>query len=811
MVISLDRFMERLYESTLLSPIELRVFLDEFPPSTHPTDSDELARLLIRGKRLTPYQAAAIQNGDQDRLVLHEYDLLNRLGAGGMGEVFLAIHRRLQRTVAVKVISGDFLHGAPDAVDRFFKETLATGLLSHSNIVGASDAGEDKGVNYLVLEYVDGRSLSELLEEGPLSIEEAGWYVLQAARGFAHAHANGVVHRDVKPGNLLISRDGILKINDFGLARFTEANSLKILTASPSDEDLTRSDVFLGTYSYTAPEQALDPRDASPQSDIYSLGCTLYRAVVGRAIYKAETLMMTALAHRENPIPSLRADRGDASKELDDLFQRMVAKQPCDRFESMQEVVEALEACGPWEPVTTNAVEQFPSYAVDIPLRDRKSEGASPSTGNYSGPDADTRIAKRGEIFEGDSLKAGNTTGDAQHSSRLRVALISFVLLVPLLALLGSWKAGLLSGSAVPAATVAVNPGTADPGAVISGTGASNDSPAVPFASAPRSTPTANLQFIKAGQLTIGAGRKINAIGFMADSHLLYVVVPGGIELWDHQESKLVSSHPIAEIEEIKCASYDSESQRLVVGGRNGDVRMLEIHEKSDSVWSSIDNVIIAVNQVCMLPGGKQVFCVTNTELFLLDLDRAQKLQRASLTAENVQGIHDASISSDGSTAVLGCRNTNIVLWDIDNWRQKTIANTSFGSGKKVMRVAYAPDDESYFGGVFSSPDPSIMVQQFDIQGKLLNNFGMTPGSPIKTLAILPKYDLLISGIGSRLVGWNIKNGERIKSGHADFDVECLAVDESGLVAVANGTWTVGSYPGLVQLFRLEETANESP
>jgi serine/threonine protein kinase len=258
------------------------------------------------------------------------------LGAGGMGQVYLAEHRHMKRRVAIKILSPEAMLSEA-AVKRFQREVEAAARLTHPNIVRAYDANEQNGVWHLVMEYVDGSDLAAVVQDrGPLPVAEAAHYIVQAARGLAYAHAAGIVHRDIKPANLLVDRDGVVKILDMGLARFdSEPESL--------DHQLTRDGQVMGTIDYMAPEQAANTRAADARSDIYSLGCTLFRLLTGESIYAGETLVAKLLAHQTAPVPSLCPHRPDVPAELNSVFQRLVAKSPGDRFATAQDVATALQ------------------------------------------------------------------------------------------------------------------------------------------------------------------------------------------------------------------------------------------------------------------------------------------------------------------------------------------------------------------------------------------------------------------------------------------------------------------------------------
>ena len=264
--------------------------------------------------------------------VLGDYVLLGKIGAGGMGMVFKARHVRMDRIVALKVLPRNMMKH-PEAVDRFHQEDKAAAQLFHPNIVTAFDAGEDSGVHFLVMEYVDGQPLSRLIKEhGPFNVDKAVDYILQAATGLQSAHDRGMVHRDIKPSNLMLDVDGVVKLLDMGTARYGQ----------DQDENLTKSGVIMGTVNYMSPEQAKDPHSVDHRCDIYSLGCTLYYLLLGKVIYEGD-MIQTLMAHANSPIPSMSAQNSEIPIWLDDIFARLVAKNPDDRYESLGEFRQDLQ------------------------------------------------------------------------------------------------------------------------------------------------------------------------------------------------------------------------------------------------------------------------------------------------------------------------------------------------------------------------------------------------------------------------------------------------------------------------------------
>jgi WD40 repeat protein len=267
-------------------------------------------------------------------LASHErYRIVRLLGEGGMGAVYEAEHSVMQRPVALKVIHRAFTANAA-AVERFRREVRAAARLSHPNIVAAYDAEHAGDRHFLVMEFIKGVSLARLVKErGPLPIAEACDCIRQAALGLQHAHERGMVHRDVKPDNLIRTPDGVVKVLDFGLAA---------LTAERGGHGLTEVNTLMGTPDYMAPEQAEDPRGADIRADVYSLGCTLYFLLTAQVPYPAATSLAKVLAHRERPAPSIRQARPETPPELGAVLARMLAKKPEDRPQTPGEAAAAL-------------------------------------------------------------------------------------------------------------------------------------------------------------------------------------------------------------------------------------------------------------------------------------------------------------------------------------------------------------------------------------------------------------------------------------------------------------------------------------
>jgi tRNA A-37 threonylcarbamoyl transferase component Bud32 len=269
---------------------------------------------------------------------LGPYALLEKLGEGGMGTVYKALHVRLKRQVALKVLPRERMND-PAAVARFHQEMEAVGKLDHPHIIRATDAGEAEGWHFLVMDFAAGVDLSHLVRRcGPLPIAEACELVRQAALGLQYIHEHGLVHRDVKPSNLLLTDAGQVKVLDLGLAR--------LLRKEARDDRVTASGEVMGTADYMAPEQAVDSQKVDIRADVYSLGCTLYKLLAGQPPFgdpEHSSRFKKMMAHAQEPVPPIRDRRPDVPVELAAVLDHLLAKAPANRPPTPGAVVLALE------------------------------------------------------------------------------------------------------------------------------------------------------------------------------------------------------------------------------------------------------------------------------------------------------------------------------------------------------------------------------------------------------------------------------------------------------------------------------------
>jgi eukaryotic-like serine/threonine-protein kinase len=265
-------------------------------------------------------------------LIAGRYELLELIGRGGMSSVWKAHDRLLDRTVAIKVLHEQFTQDE-EYVERFRREARSVAQLSHPNIVTVIDRGEEGGRQYIVFEYVEGENLKQVIERtGPVPVRDALLLSLQMARALGFAHDRGLIHRDVKPQNVLMNEDGQAKMTDFGIARSVDV------------EGVTITGTVLGTSEYIAPEQARGQR-VDALTDVYSLGVVLYELLTGGVPFQGENFVAVALKHVNEPAPSVLERRPDCPPRLGMAIERAMAKRAETRFQSMDELVAELEAC----------------------------------------------------------------------------------------------------------------------------------------------------------------------------------------------------------------------------------------------------------------------------------------------------------------------------------------------------------------------------------------------------------------------------------------------------------------------------------
>ena len=335
-----------------------------------PSSPRKLAVRLIRAGVMTTFQAEQFLQGKHKGFRLGNYRIIDRLGTGGAGLVYLAKHEVLKKRFAIKVLP-PVCAADPGVLERFRREARAAAALDHPNVVQVYDFREEDGMSYLVMEYIEGPSLQQLLHRrGRLDIATACEYARQAALGLQHAHEIGLVHRDVKPGNLVVDPTGTVKVLDLGLARYEDEQD-----KGDSLTQMYNSNQVLGTSDYLSPEQALSLHDVDGRADIYSLGATLYALLTGKPPFPDGSIAKKLMLHQTATPTPVHELRPEVPSDLSDLIAKMLAKKPDDRFATAGVVALALTR---WAETASRSVLQ-PSNQTLTEIR------IDPTTGLFAG------------------------------------------------------------------------------------------------------------------------------------------------------------------------------------------------------------------------------------------------------------------------------------------------------------------------------------------------------------------------------------------------------------------------------------------
>ena len=333
---SIEAFLELGYKSGLLEKKVVEEYRQRGSQAELSAETPgQLAHAMVRDGLLTDFQADSLLAGKWRGFVINDkYKLLQKVGAGGMGSVYLCEHIHMRRRIALKVLPLSMAKDA-EAVERFYREARAVAALDHPNIVRAHDIDHEDDLHFLVMEFIDGSNLFDIIRRhGAMAVARAAHYIRQAAMGLQHAHEAGLVHRDIKPGNLLLDRNGLVKVLDLGLARFF----------NEEEENLSGNQEVgnvLGTADYLAPEQVADSR-VDIRADIYSLGVTFYYLLSGKSPFHSGTISQKLIWHQVRQPKPIRSHRPEIPEDLAMVLEKMMAKDPAERYQTPIEVAEAL-------------------------------------------------------------------------------------------------------------------------------------------------------------------------------------------------------------------------------------------------------------------------------------------------------------------------------------------------------------------------------------------------------------------------------------------------------------------------------------
>ena len=683
-----------------------------------PETAEQLAQRLILDGLVTRFQAGQLLLGRWQGFTLGKYRLLERLGEGGMGAVYLAAHIHMRRRVAIKVLPPDKCK-EPAALERFYREARAAAALDHPNIARAHDVDHEGRLHFLVMEYVDGASLQDIVaKSGPLPVPRALHYLRQAALGLQHAHESGLIHRDIKPGNLLVDRQGVVKILDMGLARFFADKS----------DNLTKeldAQSILGTADYIAPEQAMDSHSADIRSDLYSLGFTGYFLLTGTTPFGDGSAAQKLIWHQTRQPKPLRELRPEVGEEVAAILAKLCAKAPAERFATPKEAAEALRPFIPADvpnpppdempqlcPAASGSGVVDPHHSVRI----SRDNGASPPSGILpKASHAPTTLAPRRKIVQVsrdqlEDLRRESPKDPAisapRRANRAMIVVVALAISVLAVAGLFFW----IGLTALPSKGTEVA-----------------SRPAVKPAPQPVNKPNEKLLELLPGELRRFEGHTaaVDRLAVSPDGRMLATVAfDKTVRIWDTKTGNELfrcqghtgnvswvawspdGKHIVSSGKDKSCRLWDVTTGKEVrsfeghtgaVGGvsfaPNSSTFASGAQDKTIRFWSvatgaelrRIDTPAV-VHSLAYAPDGKHVLAAGwEDPVRWWDADTCKEVRRL----EGHQGhVYTVAISPDGHRALTGGTDKVVRLWDLDTGQELRQLE---GHTDHVWNVAFSP------------------------------------------------------------------------------------------------------------------------
>jgi serine/threonine-protein kinase len=686
------KLIDRLRESGLLDAGTVNELAQL--PQAEEADPRPLGKILFDRGLLTRYQLNRLANGKAKDLIVGPYVILDTLGEGGMGVVYKAKHRHLSRVVALKVIRKEKLAN-PILVARFYQEVQAAGALQHPNIVVAFDANQVGNTHYLAMEFVDGIDLAKhIRSNGPPSVALACEYIRQAAIGLQHAHEKGMVHRDIKPHNLLLSSEAGMprvKILDMGLARFE----------GQEQTSLTQTGQVVGTPDFIAPEQAFNAKKADIRSDIYSLGCTLFFILTGKQPFLSQTLTEALLKHQMDDPPPLASMRSDVPPALQIVLSRMMAKKPEARYQTPNEVANALAPFAKGETV---------AYIPPPPPPPSKSQFLE-SSDPWSSLDNEEDLVVTPQMAQ--ATRTQNLPEKKGKPSATLIGALVGVTGIVFLTLLLGLVALFASGRPQQAQVEKEEPKKEEPPVSFTGVLKGHRGPVLDFAIARDNKTLASADFsynrVHLWDLNTGAflrelhGEKLaGSLAFSADGQRLFSGSEKAIHEWELSTGRELSQKirkgvflssdstrtawadslgktSMLHLSDLQAAreftplridnhkdlhlAFTTEAQRLALCSSSGTLQIVEVPTSR-----TVHRFDFAPNerplQFVWLPGGHRLLC-GHADGTLREIEPESGKRTRLFGGKHTAAISAIAISHDGYRALTGGKDNIVRLWDV--------------------------------------------------------------------------------------------------------------------------------------------------